>query len=76
MASESKSDPHLGSYARFEKAQEPTPIRPVVPMKLPSADPFPPDDSPEDDPEPEFPSFPGIRRLPCEEITKQMQLLC
>jgi hypothetical protein len=75
MASESRSDPHLGLRARFEKQKEPTPVRPIVPMRLPSADPVPADDFPADDPEPGFPEFPTIRRLPGEELTRQMQLL-
>jgi hypothetical protein len=76
MASESKADPHLGLHTRFEQPQEPTPVRPIVPMRLPSADAVPADDFPADDPEPEFPAFPRIPILPREEITKQMQLLC
>lgn len=76
MASERKSDPHLSPHASFEQPQEPTPIRPIIPMRLPSADPVPADDFPPDDPEPTFPSCPRTPRFSYAEITKQMQLLC
>ena len=76
MASENRSDPYLGLHGSFEQLQEPTPVRPIVPMKLPFADRVPADDCPADDPEPTFPSFPRTRTASCGEITKQMQLLC
>jgi hypothetical protein len=57
-----------------EDSPEPpaAPPQPIVPMKLPTAEPT----IPEVDPDPGYSPFPGYCRFPAEEITRQMQLLC
>jgi hypothetical protein len=70
--SSSTADPHLDPESHGRGPLGPTAPPPVVPMKLPSAD----SRLPVEEPDPAFPSFPGHRQFPDEEITRQMQLLC
>jgi hypothetical protein len=70
--SSSTADPHLDPESVGQGPLGPTAPPPVVPMKLPSADPS----LPVGGPDPEFPPFPVYRQFPDEEITRQMQLLC
>jgi hypothetical protein len=76
MVSESgpSSLPNLERDPHSRNPQGPSPrLNPVVPMKLPSAEPF----VPAKEPEPLFPPFPRHEiQFPFEEITKQMQWLC
>jgi hypothetical protein len=74
-SSSSNSQPNLESDPISENPQERSPrLNPVVPMRLPSAEPF----VPAQEPEPLFPPFPQHCEVsfPFEEVTKQMQWLC
>jgi len=74
MVVENSLDPHLAPHPPAPPEPIPEPARGIVPMHLPSVDPFLLDG----DPEPVFPPFPGHseKQPRYEEITRQMQLLC
>jgi hypothetical protein len=73
-SSSSSSEPNLENDPISQNPQERSRLNPVVPMKLPSAEPAVPAKEPESICPP-LPQYYEIQ-VPFEEVTKQMQWLC